>query len=77
MKHFLFLFALLLLAGCANEKPKEVSPAQLLLNLADSERYASTDQVADWLEGRFIPMCWSRQMVEQYRKDTLYLLARS
>ncbi len=40
---------MLLLAGCANEKPQELTPAQLLLDLADNERYASTDQVADWL----------------------------
>ncbi len=49
MKHFLFLFAILVLAGCANEKPQELSPDQLLLDLTGNERYASTDQVADWL----------------------------
>jgi sulfur-carrier protein adenylyltransferase/sulfurtransferase len=49
MKHLLFLFGILVLAGCANEKSQEVTPAQLLLDLTNSERYTSTDEVAGWL----------------------------
>lgn len=33
------------------------------------------DQVDDWLNGRFHPMCWSRAKVEAHRKHSLMLLA--
>ncbi|MCP4125136.1 MAG: penicillin acylase family protein [Bacteroidetes bacterium] len=34
------------------------------------------DQVNKWLEGNFNPMCWSRAMVEKYRKHTLTLRSK-
>jgi len=35
------------------------------------------DQVEDWLEGKFNPMCWSRAMVEKHRKHTMTLTSIS
>ena len=49
MKNFLFLFAILMLASCANKKTDTVTPARLLLELTDSERYVSVDKLADWI----------------------------
>lgn len=50
MKQFFFLFSFILFFGCANNSSEnKLTPEQLLLDLTNNERYASTDQVADWI----------------------------
>lgn len=48
MKPYLFGFAFLIifLAGCRGD---ELSPVTLLTDLSDQHRFASTDQVAEWI----------------------------
>ena len=50
MKNLFLFFTLALFFGCNNRAPKiDLTPEQLLLNVSNNERYASTDQVADWI----------------------------
>ena len=49
MKYFLFLTTLIFLMGCSKEQSKEANSSQLLLDLTNNERYASIEQVADWI----------------------------
>lgn len=36
-----------------------------------------SDQVGDWLAGRYHPMCWTREKVEAHRRHTLILTGNS
>ena len=50
MKQFFLLLTLALLISCAGEPSQNgVTPEKLLLDLTNNERYASTEQVADWI----------------------------
>ena len=50
MKQLFLFFSVILFFGCTKKSSKkDIYPEQLLLNVTNNERYASTDQVADWI----------------------------